>query len=216
MTSITTQSRPKKYPAKYYQTVIIDAPWPHMQRGKLGAIKHYPLMSTDDIARLPIPDLLEENAHVWIWCFVASRFDAQRIAEEKWGLTFRSELIWDKRKTGLGNYLRGSHEHLLLFTKGKAPILYKAQRDVADWPVSDHSHKPEEAMVAMQRCSPGPYLELFSRRRFPGIDAWGNEVPGGSDIFIPGFPVPKYSDKALDPVAGSGDQWADGVIRTAA
>lgn len=205
-----------QYPQKRYATVVMDPPWTHLQKGNLGAIKHYDLMTTEQIAALPIPDLLHDNAHVWVWCTVASRWDAQRIAEQNWQLTFRSEMVWDKRKTGLGNYLRGSHESLLLFTKGRAPILYKAQRDVADWPVQDHSHKPEEAMVMIQRCSPGPYLELFSRRRFPGFDHWGNEVPGGSDIHIPGFPVPSYSDKALDPIAGSHDRWADGITRKAA
>lgn len=199
---------------KRYATVVMDPPWENQQRGKtgLGAERHYDLMTTERIAGLPIPDLLEEDAHVWIWCFVASRMDAQRVAEDAWGLTFRSELIWDKRKTGLGQYLRNSHEHLLLFTRGKAPVLYRGQRTVADWPVQDHSHKPEEAMAMIQRVSPGPFLELFSRRRFPGFDHWGNEVPGGSDIHIPGYPVPEYSARAYDPTAGD-PLWPDGVIR---
>lgn len=188
---------------------------PNQQRGRLGAIRHYNLMRLEDIANLPIPDLLEDNAHVWIWCFVASRYDAQTIAEQKWGLTFRGELIWSKGRTGLGQYLRGSHETLLLFTKGKAPVKYRGQRDVVDWPLQDHSHKPEEAMVCIQRLSEGPYLELFARARFPGIDAWGDEVPGGSDIYIPGYPVPEYSEKAKDPNPGADDGWREGVIRKA-
>jgi len=57
---------------------------------------------------------------------------------------------------------------------------------------------------------------LFARRRFPGFDAWGNEAPGGSDLHIPGYPVPAYSERALNSVAGSGDDWADGVMRKAA
>ncbi len=207
---------PKQYPFKRYSCLVMDPPWLHQQQGRLGASQHYRLMNIEQIAGLPIPDLLTEDAHVWIWTTVASRYDAQRIAEQEWGLTFRSELIWDKRKTGLGNYLRGSHESLLLFTRGRAPIQFKAQRDVADWPVQDHSHKPEEALVMIQRCSPGPYLELFSRARFPGFDHWGNEVPGGSDIHIPGYPVPAYSDRATSAEPGSADAWADGVIRKAA
>ncbi|GAA0993411.1 MT-A70 family methyltransferase [Subtercola frigoramans] len=203
------------YPTKRYATVVLDPPWSHLQRGHLGAVKHYSLMTTDEIARLPVPELLDENAHVWIWATTASKWDAKRIAENIWGLTFRSELIWDKDRTGLGNYLRGSHETLYLFTKGRAPILFKGQRDVVRAPLTDHSHKPEEIMVAIQRCSPGPYLELFARRRFPGFDHWGNEVPGGSDIHIKGFDVPMYSARALDPISGSHDQWADGVIRKA-
>lgn len=209
--SALLQSAPQ-FPQKRYSTLVMDPPWAHGQSGRLGAIRHYGLMTNDEIAAMPIPDLLADNAHVWIWCFVASRYDAQTIAEQRWGLIFRSELAWDKRKTGLGNYLRGSHEHLLLFTKGKAPVQYKAQRDVADWPVQNHSHKPEEAMAMIQRVSPGPFLELFSRRRFPGFDHWGNEVPGGSDIHIPGYPVPKYSPRAFDPTPGD-PVWPDGVIR---
>lgn len=214
-TSLSTPEQ-TKYPKKRYKTLVIDPPFPHMQQGKLGASQHYKLMSIKEIEDLPISDLLEDNAHVWLWCFVASRYDAQRIAEERWGLTLRSELIWDKRKMGLGRYLRGSHETLLLFTKGKAPILFRGQIDVQHWPVQEHSHKPEESLVAIQRCSPGPYLEMFARRRFPGFDHWGLEVPGGSDVFIPGYPVPEYSPKALDPNPASSDEWADGVIRKAA
>jgi len=218
MTATVTDihSRQKKYPAKRYGTAVLDFPWPHMQKGAWGASAKYALMTEAQIADFPLPDLLEDNAHVWIWVTVASRFFAQQIAETRWGLTFRSELVWDKRKTGLGNYLRGSHESLLLFTRGKAPIRYRSQRDVADWPVQIHSQKPEEALVMVQRCSPGPYLECFARARFPGFDHWGFEVPGGSDLHIPGYPVPAYSPRALNPTPGSGDQWAEGVIRKAA
>jgi N6-adenosine-specific RNA methylase IME4 len=198
-----------------YACVVMDPPWDLQQKGGRGAQRHYSLMSVDQIAAMPIPELLEDNAHVWIWTTVATRFLAQRIAEAHWGLTFRSELIWDKRKTGLGNYLRGSHETLLLFTRGKAPILYRGQRDVVDFPVQEHSVKPAEALVLVQRCSGGPYLELFARRRFPGFDHWGDEVPGGADIVIPGYPVPAYSVRARRDV-GHRTDWADGVVRSAA
>ncbi|MDJ1372658.1 MT-A70 family methyltransferase [Gulosibacter molinativorax] len=214
-TSITTINTSPEYPQKRYKTLVMDPPWDVHQKGKFGAERHYSLMTLDHIAKLPVPDLLEENAHVWVWCTVATRFAAQQIAEQVWGLKFRSEGIWDKRKTGLGQYLRGSHETLLLLTRGKAPILYRSQRDVFDFPVQDHSHKPEEAMVMITRCSPGPYLELFARRRFPGFDHWGFEAPGGSDVHIPGFPVPGYSARALDPRPGSNDDWHDGIVRGA-
>ncbi len=43
-------------------------------------------------------------------------------------------------------------------------------------PVQGHSVKPEEQYAIIERCSPGPYLELFARRRRPGWSVWGNEV----------------------------------------
>ncbi|MEV0534736.1 MT-A70 family methyltransferase [Kitasatospora sp. NPDC050463] len=43
-------------------------------------------------------------------------------------------------------------------------------------PLQDLSHKSEEQYAVIERCSPGPYLELFARRRQPGWGVWGNEV----------------------------------------
>lgn len=52
--------------------------------------------------------------------------------------------------------------------------------------------------MVVERLSDGPYLELFARRRQPGWDAWGFEAPGGSDLVIPGYPVPGYSSKVTN------------------
>ena len=98
-----------------------------------------------------------------------------------WGFTYRSCLTWVKPGLGLGSYyLRNNTEHLLLGTKGRAPILYRVQPTWLFAPKQDHSHKPEEQYAVIERCSPGPYLELFARRKRPGWQAWGNEV--ASDI----------------------------------
>jgi N6-adenosine-specific RNA methylase IME4 len=42
--------------------------------------------------------------------------------------------------------------------------------------------KPDEQFAVIERCSPGPYLELFARRKRPGWSAWGNEIE--SDVQI--------------------------------
>jgi N6-adenosine-specific RNA methylase IME4 len=39
-----------------------------------------------------------------------------------------------------------------------------------------NSEKPEFFYKLIEEQSPGPYLELFARRRWPGWDAWGNEI----------------------------------------
>jgi N6-adenosine-specific RNA methylase IME4 len=49
---------------------------------------------------------------------------------------------------------------------------------VAYAPLQDHSHKPEEQYAIIERCSPGPRVELFARRPQPGWDAVGNEIDG--------------------------------------
>ena len=40
----------------------------------------------------------------------------------------------------------------------------------------EHSRKPEELYDVIERCSAGPYLELFARHGRPGWSQWGNEV----------------------------------------
>jgi N6-adenosine-specific RNA methylase IME4 len=93
-----------------------------------------------------------------------------------WGFTYRSVLTWCKPRLGLGHYLRNASEQLLFATRGRAPIQFRAQPTWLFAPVQQHSQKPEEVYEIVQRCSPGPYLELFARRRRPGWDAFGNEL----------------------------------------
>ena len=73
---------------------------------------------------------------------------------------------------------------------------FKGQQNWLFAPRQDHSHKPEEMYPIIERVSPGPYLVLFARRSQPNWDAWGNEIE--SDIIIPGYPVPEYTDKAKE------------------
>jgi len=64
--------------------------------------------------------------------------------------------------------------------RGKAPILFRSQPTWLFAAKQGHSHKPEEQYAVIERCSPGPYLELFARRKRPGWQVWGNEV--ASDV----------------------------------
>lgn len=170
-----------------YTTVLIDPPWPTGQRGKLGAERHYPLMTIEQIRNLPIRDLTTDNAHVYLWCYPATRALAEEILRG-WGFEFKDEFVWGKDQMGLGQYFRHAHETLLLGVKGKLPFQFHGQRSFTMLARRGHSHKPEEVHIMIQRCSPGPYLELFARRPFPGWHVWGNQVD--SDIRIPGYPVP--------------------------
>ena len=182
-----------KKPTKY-KTILADPPWDIQQKGKSrGAIKHYNLMTLYRIKAMPIADLVEENSHCWLWVTNATLeagFDVLRA----WGFTPRSIYTWVKPRLGLGVYLRNCTEHLLLGTRGKAPIQFKGQMNWGFMPLQDHSHKPEEVYDIIERCSEGNYLELFARRPRHGWGIWGNEV--ASDVKIKGFPVPVYKENA--------------------
>ena len=132
-------------------------------------------MAVDEICALRVDRLAAEDAHLWLWVTNAS-LHAGRTVMEAWGFTYRSCLTWVKPRLGLGMYLRNQTEHVLLGTSGKGRVLFRGQGTWFYAPQQDHSHKPEEQYAIIERCSSGPYLELFARRHRPGWDAWGNEV----------------------------------------
>ena len=173
---------------KKYKTIIVDPPWDINQGGTYGAVNHYDLMTLDRIKALPVADLAQENSHVWLWTTngtLRHGFDVL----EAWGFTPRSVFTWVKPRFTLGNYLRNATEHMLLGTRGKAPVLCRNQPTWGFFPLGKHSEKPFEQYEIFERVSPGPYLELFARRKHSDRwDVWGNEVK--SDIDIPGYPVP--------------------------
>lgn len=176
-----------------YKTLIIDPPWDIDQKGNYGAIRHYPLMTLEEIKAMPIAGLTDpEGSHCWLWVTNATLRHGYDVLEG-WGFRPRSVFTWVKNRLGLGQYLRGACEYALLGTRGKAPVKFRSQMNWGFFPVQEHSRKPEEFHKIVERVSPGPYLELFARRRQPGWDVWGNEID--SDIVIPGYPVPRYSAK---------------------
>lgn len=176
-----------------FRTILADPPWDVEQKGRLGASSHYNLMTLRAIKSLPVSDFAAPDAHLWLWVTNAT-LRAGYDVMEAWGFTARSPLTWVKPRLGLGQYLRNATEHLILGTRGKAPVKYRAQPTWLFAPLQEHSHKPEEQYAVIERISDGPFLELFARRRPPSNAAWsvwGNEID--SDIQIPGYPVP--SDK---------------------
>lgn len=180
-----------------YRTILADPPWNINQRGRYSnrsAESRYELMPLEIIKAMPVKDLCEENAHLYLWIPNGLLQEGLDVIKA-WGFTFRSPIYWIKPRLGLGNYIRNASETCLFATRGKAPVKFHAQPNWVFAPQQEHSHKPEEQFAIIERLSHGPYLELFARRRQLGWDVWGNEIE--SDIIIPGYPVPHYSAKAL-------------------
>ena len=176
-----------------FATILVDPPWP-LQGGE----KHYRTMSLARIKALPVGQLAACDAHLWLWTTNALLPKAYEVAAA-WGFTVRSPLTWVKFRLGLGGryQLRNATEQLLFCTRGRAPLGSRSQPTWFNAPVQEHSRKPAEQFAIIERVSPGPYLELFARRRPESNQpwaVWGDQV--ASDIRIPGFAVPRYSERA--------------------
>lgn len=162
-----------------YRTIVADPPWRYgNQKGAVArghARRHYETMSTEDICSLPVSELAEGDAHLWVWCVNALIEDAHRVVRA-WGFTPLNMVTWCKRQPGVGYYLRTNTEHLIFATRGKPMV--PASKPLATWfvwPRAEHSRKPEASYDLIEQVSPGPRLEMFSRRARLGWDTWGNE-----------------------------------------
>lgn len=160
-----------------YGTIYADPPWSYDNQGTRAATgNHYGTMTVDEIAALPVGDLAAPQSHLWLWTTNAFLFECPRLFAA-WGFEFKSSYVWVKPQMGIGNYLRNSHEFLLLAVRGG---LVGAARDVMSWgefPRTAHSAKPEDVRTGVvERVSPGPRLELFGRSVVEGWHVWGNQV----------------------------------------
>ena len=108
-----------------------------------------------------------------------------------WGFVYKTNLVWYKvRKDGgpdgrgVGFYFRNVTELVLFGTRGRLRTLAPGRREV-NMMVSrkqDHSRKPRQLYEIIERCSPGPFLELFARDHRRGWTQWGDEVPVNGDL----------------------------------
>lgn len=163
-----------------FPTIVLDPPWDWGDEGdadQLGRARPtYDTMPLAEIRALPVADLAEPNAHIYLWITNRSLpkgFDLL----DAWGFRYITTLTWCKPSIGMGNYYRGSTEQVLFGVRGSLSLL---RRDVGTWFAAPrgarHSAKPDAFYQMVETCSPGPWLEMFARARRPGWQAWGAEI----------------------------------------
>jgi N6-adenosine-specific RNA methylase IME4 len=179
-----------------FDVVLADPPWDVEQRGALGAVQHYDLMTLAQIKSMgeAVKALAAPNSHLYLWVTNAT-LRAGYDVMEAWGFTPRTgPLTWVKPRLGLGQYLRNSTEHVLFGTRGTAPVKFRSQPTWLFAPVGAHSVKPDELYAVIDRLS-GPdvrKLELFARRQppTPNWSVWGMEIESDVSLAEWGYPVP--------------------------
>ena len=172
-----------------YSTIVADPPWdygstftpkPAGDEWQKGAECPYSLMSSDEIAALPVRSIAAKDAHLYLW--VTNRFmeDGLRVVRE-WGFTTKTILTWAKvQEDGspsmkVGHWFRSATEHVIFATRGTVPRKDTVARStLLMWPrIGEHSAKPDAFGDLVEQVSPGPYVELFCRRPRLGWDSWG-------------------------------------------
>lgn len=149
-------------------------------------------MTVAEIAALQVP--AAPAAHLYLWTtngYLRDAFDVARA----WGFEYSTTLVWAKALMGggLGGAYGINTEFCLFCRRGKLPHTNKIGGTWFNWkrPYDErgkprHSAKPDEFYSVVEHVSPGPYLEMFARRRRARWHAWGNEVE--SDVTVSAAP----------------------------
>lgn len=175
-----------------YRTIVADPPWRYQKDTSMGtksgaAEGIYSTLSMAEIAALPVGDLAEDDAHVYMWVTVPRLFgdrDDRTLAAADvltaWGFEFKTMLTWVKPGAGgMGWYFRGQTEHVLFGVRGKLPIPPEVREpNVFTASREGHSAKPRSFLDLVERVSPAPRVELFARQPRLGWDSWGYGYEG--------------------------------------
>jgi N6-adenosine-specific RNA methylase IME4 len=161
---------------------VVDGTWWGRHRGG-SVVLPYETMTLEAIAALPVDDLADRDAHLYVW--TTNRFleDTYGIVRG-WGFTPAQMLVWAKPPMGVGfgGAFTTTTEFVLFARRGKVEA---AKREDSSWwgwsrPYENghiaHSAKPDAFLDLVERVSPAPRLELFARRQRLGWDTWGNEA----------------------------------------
>lgn len=137
----------------------------------------YPTLDVSKIAALPVAELAEANAHLYLWTTQRYLWDAREIVRG-WAFEPSTVLTWCKPPTGfsLGGTFGKASEFVVFARRGKLTAKTRTNRDWWEWSRGEHSAKPEAFLDLVESVSPGPYLEMFARRNRLGWDTWGNEA----------------------------------------
>ena len=173
-----------------YKTIVIDPPWKYEQGLSKSALtrgsaeKIYPVMSDEEIYSLPVGNFADTDCQLWLWVTNAHLHRGFHCLET-WGFEYKTIVTWGKTQFGLGYWLRGQTEHVLLAVKGKPRSKFANTKHGAtgmNWstliiaPRTKHSEKPQAFTDMVEAIGEPPRLEIFAREHRLGWDVIGDAV----------------------------------------
>jgi len=173
-------TEPVPLPDGQFACLVIDPPWPMQKIGRderplQGVALDYPVMSLDEIAKLPVAEKSADNAHLYLW--VTHKYLPAGLGlVEEWGYSYQCLMTW-RKNVGITPFSwMYDTEHVIFARRGNLPLTQLGLRLSFDAPVAAHSAKPDVFYDRVTTASPGPRLEMFARRQRDGFTPWGNEV----------------------------------------
>lgn len=186
-----------------YPIIYADPPWKYRDEanaGERGASHKYPTMEDADIIRMPVRQIAEKDAILFLWVTFPRLFISKSVMLS-WGFEYKTcAFVWVKTYpgaqykpfVGMGHYTRANVELCLIGTRGRPEVQSHSVRqliegvveaDVIKYPIGEHSEKPPVVRNRIvEMCGDIPRVELFARQSKLGFRALGNHIDG-KDIF---------------------------------
>ncbi len=176
------------FPNKKYQIIYADPPWSYNDKmaGHSFSLDHeYETQSKQWISSLPVDNLAEKNACLFLWVTSPLLDEGIKVLED-WGFRYKTiAFVWSKyTKNGklvsnLGRWTMGNVELCLLGVKG-TPNSWRIDKSIKQLVQAErtrHSKKPQEVRDRIIKLlGDRSRVELFAREKTEGWDVWGNEV----------------------------------------
>lgn len=182
---------------KKYKIIYADPPWAYNESGSGNRTvkSKYPTMQIDDICKLPVKDIAEDNSILFLWCTFPRLPEGLKLIQE-WGFKYKGLAFnWVKKNKksysnfwGMGYYTRQNPEILLVGVRGKIKkgIDSTTEHCVYDGIIEEHSKKPDyirnKIPLLVENGDMCNKIELFARQRTEGWDIWGNELTNDIDL----------------------------------
>lgn len=165
---------------KKYRIIYADPPWSYhnaMPEYVTTPDDYYTLMSTQEICEMPVSEITEDNAVLFMWT-TSPHLEESFEVVKSWGFKYKTTFIWDKIKHNMGHYNSVRHEILLVCTKGACtPDVRKLFDSVVSIERTRHSEKPEQFREIIETIyTHGNKIELFARQAPAGWDVFGNQI----------------------------------------
>src|SRR3990170_1228164 len=152
-----------------YRVIYADPPWQYgntMPDYYGVQDNHYTLMSLEEICTLPVKDIVEDDAVLFLWVTSPILEESFEVIKA-WGFEYKTSFVWDKIKHVMGHYNSVRHELLLVCTRGSCqPDVHKLFDSVVSIERTEHSVKPEYFREIIDTIYPnGKRIELFGRTK---------------------------------------------------
>ncbi len=180
-------------PKGKFDIIYADPPWDY--KGQLqhtgkggrdsgGAVRHYPTLTTKEMKRWNIRDIIADDSLLFMWS-TSPHLDQAIELGKAWGFAWATvAFIWHKERVNPGYYTMSDSELCLVFKHGRIPKP-RGKRNIRQTVVfsekrQSHSAKPKSIRDSIEAMFPyHKKVELFAREQEKTLsnwEFWGNEL----------------------------------------